>query len=75
MNRLFIKSTMVSLFLFSGISCSKDTVEGMACIEHEQEGACIALYEPVCGCNGKTYGNSCEAESRGISEFTVGACE
>ncbi|MCI5080297.1 MAG: pre-peptidase C-terminal domain-containing protein, partial [Saprospiraceae bacterium] len=30
--------------------------------------------EPVCGCNGITYENSCYAEAAGISFYTSGAC-
>ena len=75
MSRLLIYFTLVIIFLSIGISCKEEDSEEMECIEHEQKGACITLYEPVCGCNGKTYGNSCEAESRGITEYAEGACE
>jgi hypothetical protein len=35
---------------------------------------CIALYDPVCGCNGVTYGNSCEAYNAGVTSWTSGVC-
>ena len=35
---------------------------------------CITVYEPVCGCDGFTYGNECEAMRAGVVSFTSGAC-
>jgi Kazal-type serine protease inhibitor domain len=36
---------------------------------------CTTQYEPVCGCNNKTYGNSCVAKSMGIKNYTKGECK
>tara|TARA_B000000437_G_C11554913_1_gene268769 strand:- start:81 stop:302 length:222 start_codon:yes stop_codon:yes gene_type:complete len=67
------------LTLIVVISCSKDKENDQKCIDEsliDVTSACIEIYDPVCGCNGITYPNSCYATTfNGVKSFTKGACD
>ena len=69
-----MKLVFVAILVFALTGCQKEV--NSECMEKSDSGvACIALYDPVCGCNGKTYGNACEAGRVGITKFEKGECK
>ena len=81
-----MKSILIlQIFFFLGliVSCNSNKPNQTKGNENQEECvekidpacSCMMVYEPVCGCNNKTYSNACIAECSGIKEYVKGECK
>ena len=76
---LTIKSFEIpsAIFIFLTLGCSTEK-KSDDCIDEDAialEAPCIKIYDPVCGCNDITYGNTCEATNAGVLRWISGPCK
>ena len=84
--KLFTTVFIVSTISLTIISCKKETescvsapvITNGSCIDSsliDSTSDCATVYEPVCGCDGVTYSNSCSATIRGgVTSYVEGEC-
>jgi len=72
MKKLGLIFTVISIFL----SCQEDAYICKDPRQIDLSSVCDSNYNPVCGCDGLTYFNSCQAELKaGLLDWTDGECK